>query len=378
VKRDHYLAERTQFGEVAEMTDAEMLAVAVAQARQGLAEGGIPIGAALFDADGQLLGSGRNRRVQQNDPSIHGETDAFRNAGRVGYYGDKTMVSTLAPCLYCSGLIRQFGIGRVVVGEAQNFPGAFGWLRDGGTEVVNLDDANCVDMMGRFIAENPELWTEDIGKTEAGTPASAAVKLVDHPVAQAALTILRAQTTGAADFRENSVRLAALLVAEALRELSTHTVSVETPLALAVGRKLARPVCLVPVLRAGLALLEPARELLPNAAVGFIGLERDEETAVARAYYQKLPQNLSEHHVMLLDPMLATGGSMSDSVIALREAGAETITVVCVVAAPEGIARLRATAPGIRIIAAAVDDRLDEKAYIVPGLGDYGDRYFGT
>lgn len=360
------------------MTDAEMLAVAVAQARQGLAEGGIPIGAALFDADGQLLGSGRNRRVQQNDPSIHGETDAFRNAGRVGYYGDKTMVSTLAPCLYCSGLIRQFGIGRVVVGEAQNFPGAFGWLRDGGTEVVNLDDANCVDMMGRFIAENPELWTEDIGKTEAGTPASAAVKLVDHPVAQAALTILRAQTTGAADFRENSVRLAALLVAEALRELSTHTVSVETPLALAVGRKLARPVCLVPVLRAGLALLEPARELLPNAAVGFIGLERDEETAVARAYYQKLPQNLSEHHVMLLDPMLATGGSMSDSVIALREAGAETITVVCVVAAPEGIARLRATAPGIRIIAAAVDDRLDEKAYIVPGLGDYGDRYFGT
>ena len=112
------------------MTDREMLQVAIDQAKLGLSEGGIPIGAALFDANGNLLGSGRNRRVQQNDPSIHGETDAFRNAGRVGFYGNTTMVSTLAPCWYCSGLIRQFGIGRVIVGEAQNFDGGHNTLRD--------------------------------------------------------------------------------------------------------------------------------------------------------------------------------------------------------------------------------------------------------
>ena len=360
-----------------EMTDQEMLDVAIEQAEEGLAEGGIPIGAALFDRHGRLLGRGRNRRVQQNDPSIHGETDAFRSAGRIGYYGDTTMVSTLAPCLYCSGLIRQFRIGRVVIGEARTFGGDFDWLRDGGVEVTNLDDDGCVAMMSAFIAGNPELWQEDIGTANSGV-AIAGVKLVDHPVAQAALTILRDRATGPADFRENSVRLASLLTAEALREVATRPRKIQTPLSAAVGRTLAHPVCLVPVLRAGLALLETARELVPNAAVGFIGLERDEESAVARAYYQKLPANLADCHVMLLDPMLATGGSMCDSLTALREAGAKTVTVVCVVAAPEGIARLRGIAPEVRIITAAIDERLDENAYIVPGLGDYGDRYFGT
>ena len=157
--------------------------------------GGIPIGAALFDRHGRLLGRGRNRRVQQNDPSIHGETDAFRSAGRIGYYGDTTMVSTLAPCLYCSGLIRQFRIGRVVIGEARTFGGDFDWLRDGGVEVTNLDDDGCVAMMSAFIAGNPELWQEDIGTANSGV-AIAGVKLVDHPVAQAALTILRDRATG--------------------------------------------------------------------------------------------------------------------------------------------------------------------------------------
>ena len=141
-----------------------MLAVAVEEARQGLAEGGIPIGAALFARDGTLLGRGHNRRVQEGDPSIHGETDAFRKAGRQRAYRDTIMVTTLAPCWYCSGLVRQFNIGTVVVGEAVNFAGGVDWLRENGTEVVVLDDARCVSMMGEWIAENPGLWNEDIGE----------------------------------------------------------------------------------------------------------------------------------------------------------------------------------------------------------------------
>jgi creatinine deaminase len=140
-----------------------MLDIAVAEARRGLAEGGIPIGAALFAADGELLGRGHNRRVQDGDPSLHAETDAFRQAGRHRTYRDKTIVSTLAPCWYCSGLIRQFGIGRLVVGEAVNFPGALEWLRESGTEVFDLDSQECVDLLADYIAANPEVWGEDIG-----------------------------------------------------------------------------------------------------------------------------------------------------------------------------------------------------------------------
>jgi cytosine deaminase len=146
------------------MTDEEMLEVALDEARIGLAEGGIPIGGALFAADGTLLGRGHNRRVQLDDPSIHGETDAFRNAGRQRSYRDTTMVTTLSPCWYCSGLIRQFRISRVVIGEARNFIGGHDWLAEHGVEVVVLDDQECVDMLGRFIAEHPELWNEDIGE----------------------------------------------------------------------------------------------------------------------------------------------------------------------------------------------------------------------
>ena len=139
------------------------LAVAVAEARLGLAEGGIPIGAALFGADGALLGRGHNRRVQDGDPSMHGETAAFRNAGRQPSYRGTTMVTTLSPCWFCSGLVRQFAITRLVVGEARTFSGGHDWLVEHGVEVVVLDDAECVTLMTDFITVNPALWNEDIG-----------------------------------------------------------------------------------------------------------------------------------------------------------------------------------------------------------------------
>lgn len=141
-----------------------MLDVAIEEARAGLAEGGIPIGGALFRRDGTLLGRGHNRRVQQDDPSVHGETDAFRNAGRQRSYRDTIMVTTLAPCYYCSGLVRQFGIGAVVLGESVNFQGGVDWLREAGIEVVDLASEECIQMLGTFIAEHPELWNEDIGE----------------------------------------------------------------------------------------------------------------------------------------------------------------------------------------------------------------------
>ncbi|MEV0602625.1 nucleoside deaminase [Streptomyces sp. NPDC050315] len=141
-----------------------MLAVAVAEARAGLASGGIPIGAALYGADGALLGRGHNRRVQDGDPSVHAETAAFRAAGRQRSYKGTTMVTTLSPCWYCSGLVRQFGISRVVIGEAETFHGGHDWLAEHGVEVVVLDDPECVAMMRAFIADRPELWHEDIGE----------------------------------------------------------------------------------------------------------------------------------------------------------------------------------------------------------------------
>jgi cytosine deaminase len=142
----------------------QMLAVAIEEAKTGLAEGGIPIGAALFDKNGNLLGRGHNRRVQENDASIHGETDAFRKAGRQKSYRDKIMVTTLAPCWYCSGLVRQFKIGTVVLGEAENFDGGIEWLKENGVKVVNLDSAECKKMLADYIASNPEVWNEDIGE----------------------------------------------------------------------------------------------------------------------------------------------------------------------------------------------------------------------
>lgn len=141
-----------------------MLAVALEEARAGLAEGGVPVGAALFGPDGRVLGRGRNRRVQDGDPSAHGETSAFRAAGRLRGYGDTTMVTTLSPCWFCSGLVRQFGIGAVVIGEARTFEGGHAWLAGHGVRVTVLDDPECVALMRDFIAASPELWGEDIGR----------------------------------------------------------------------------------------------------------------------------------------------------------------------------------------------------------------------
>lgn len=143
---------------------AALLATALDEARAGLAEGGIPIGAALYRNDGVLLGCGHNRRIQENDPSVHGETDAFRKAGRQRRYRDTIMVTTLAPCWYCSGLVRQFNIGTVVVGESVNFRGGIDWLRECGVDVIDLHSEECIAMLGGWIAENPEVWNEDIGE----------------------------------------------------------------------------------------------------------------------------------------------------------------------------------------------------------------------
>jgi creatinine deaminase len=143
---------------------AAMLEVALSEARKGLAEGGIPIGAAIFDASGRLVGAGHNRRVQNSDPSLHGETDAFRNAGRQRSYRDLILVTTLAPCWYCSGLVRQFGFGTLVVGESRNFQGGLDWLRSLGVNVIDLDSAECVTLLADYIRANPAIWNEDIGQ----------------------------------------------------------------------------------------------------------------------------------------------------------------------------------------------------------------------
>ncbi len=142
----------------------QLLSIAIEEARIGLTEGGVPIGAALFKSDATLLGRGHNRRVQDGDPSVHGETDAFRNAGRQRSYRDTIMVTTLAPCWYCSGLVRQFGIGTVIVGESVNFEGGVEWLRENGIEIIDLSSDECIAMLREYITANPDVWNEDIGE----------------------------------------------------------------------------------------------------------------------------------------------------------------------------------------------------------------------
>jgi len=141
-----------------------MLSVAIEEARLGLAEGGIPIGAAIFKRTGELVSRGHNRRIQQGDPSVHGETDAFRRAGRQRSYRDLVMVTTLAPCWYCSGLVRQFRFGTLVVGESRTFAGGLDWLRENGVDVIELDNGECREMMEAYIAAHPQVWNEDIGE----------------------------------------------------------------------------------------------------------------------------------------------------------------------------------------------------------------------
>jgi len=203
------------------------------------------------------------------------------------------------------------------------------------------------------------------------------VHVVDHPLAAARLTTLRDERTDNAAFRAALRDLTLMLVYEATRDAPTEAVSVRTPLADTAGCRLANPPLLVPVLRAGLGMVDQAHALIPEAHVGFVGVARDEETHLPTPYLESLPDDLRGLPVIVLDPMLATGGSMTHTIDLLHRRGADDITVLCVVAAPEGIAALEKAAPNARVFTAAVDDRLNDAAYIVPGLGDAGDRQFG-
>jgi uracil phosphoribosyltransferase len=203
--------------------------------------------------------------------------------------------------------------------------------------------------------------------------------VVDHPLIADSLTRVRDVTTPNALFRQELERIGTLLIAEATRGLATHAVRVQTPLTETGGRALTSQPVVVPVLRAGLGFLHAAQELLPNADVGFIGVARDEETFQPKPYVNKLPESLAGRQCIVLDPMLATGGSLAHTVELLLQRGATgTIIVVCVLAAPEGIATLEAAGLDLAVYTASLDERLNETAFIVPGLGDAGDRQFGS
>jgi uracil phosphoribosyltransferase len=203
------------------------------------------------------------------------------------------------------------------------------------------------------------------------------VRVVDHPLAAARLTTLRDERTDNAAFRGALRDLTLMLVYEATRDAPSEEITIRTPLAETAGSRLARPPLLVPVLRAGLGMVERAHTLIPEAHVGFIGVARDERTHQPIPYLESLPEDLSARPVFVLDPMLATGGSMVHALGLLHGRGAVDITVICVVVAPEGIAALEEAAPNVRLYTAAIDDGLNDVAYIVPGLGDAGDRQFG-
>ncbi len=202
--------------------------------------------------------------------------------------------------------------------------------------------------------------------------------LVDHPVIRERLTRVRSVHSGAEAFREALHDVSRLLCYEVVRNFETVPVPVSTPLCETEGHRLARPVVLVPILRAGLGMLRGFSDILGEAAVGTIGLCRDEETLAPHRYHCRLPPNLADAEVVLLDPMLATGGSAGDAIDELKAAGASRIRVACLIAAPEGVAALDARHPEVFVHSAALDRCLDERAYILPGLGDAGDRYFGT
>ncbi len=203
------------------------------------------------------------------------------------------------------------------------------------------------------------------------------VQIVEHPLAAARLTTLRDECTDNAGFRAALRDLTLMLVYEATRDAPAEDVRVRSPLAEATGSRLARPPLLVPVLRAGLGMVDQAHALIPEARVGFVGVARDEETHQPTPYLESLPDDLSAGPVMVLDPMLATGGSMVHAIGLLQSRNAVDITAICVVAAPEGLAAVERVAPNMRVFTAAVDHGLNDDAYIVPGLGDAGDRQFG-
>ena len=204
------------------------------------------------------------------------------------------------------------------------------------------------------------------------------VHIVDHPLVHDALVELRDKRTLPEHFRRAATRISVLLAAEAMRELPSAAVSVDTPLGPAPGRRIGSDVVVVPVLRAGLGMLDAVLELVPGARVGHIGLQRDEMTAAASQYYSKLPAGLERSFVLMIDPMLATGGSAVAALDLLRRAGATRIRMTCIVAAPEGVALVERHHPEVDIYTPAIDRGLNEHKYIVPGLGDFGDRLYGT
>ena len=204
------------------------------------------------------------------------------------------------------------------------------------------------------------------------------VHLVEHPLVHDALVELRDKRTTPEHFRRAATRISVLLAAEAMRELPSADVSVETPLGAARGRRIGADVVVVPVLRAGLGMLDAVLELVPGARVGHIGLQRDEMTAAASQYYSKLPRGLGSSFVLMIDPMLATGGSAVAALDLLQRAGASRVRIVCIVAAPEGVATVQQRHPEVTIYAPVVDRGLNEHKFIVPGLGDFGDRLYGT
>jgi uracil phosphoribosyltransferase len=203
-------------------------------------------------------------------------------------------------------------------------------------------------------------------------------ELKQHPLIQHYLTILRDRSTPTAEFRRASSGITRVLMMEASKQLDLETLTVQTPLEATEGAEIALPVVLVPILRAGLGMLDVAMEIIPNSTVGYIGLERDESTAVASCYYSKVPDMNAAKHVFLLDPMLATGGSAAQSIERLKELGAQRITMVCIISAPEGVQVMETAYPDVDIITGVIDRELDENKYIRPGLGDFGDRLFGT
>ena len=204
------------------------------------------------------------------------------------------------------------------------------------------------------------------------------VTVIDHPLVQVKLTQLRDVGTGSREFRARLNELSTLMVFEAARDLVTRPVRIQTPLAPHEGRELARPVVVAPILRAGLGLVEGMLRLLPHVSVAHIGMFRNEQTHRPETYYFKAPAHLAEADVILVDPMLATGGSATGAVAQLKAAGAKSVRFVCIVSCAEGLAQLRGAHPDVHVFTAAIDPELNDRAYIVPGLGDAGDRYFGT
>lgn len=208
---------------------------------------------------------------------------------------------------------------------------------------------------------------------------SKAPMILDHPLVQHKISLLRSKTTGTKEFRDLVSEIATLMCYEATRDLPTEEVEIETPIAVAHTRMLSgRKLAFVPILRAGLGMVDGMLTLIPAAKVGHIGLYRDEETLEPVEYYCKLPKDIAERDVIVLDPMLATGGSACDAITQIKKRGAKSIKFLCLIAAPEGLARLQKAHPDVEVYVGALDEKLNENGYIIPGLGDAGDRIFGT